>query len=310
MPSTTYAILASALPALQGPGAARLIGDASTDPATPFGGKTLATGDTDGLVRKFNKNALELDYATRVGAQGYGVTEGLTFSGSALTITVAAGKATVDGEIELPVATAVTITNTTNYIWLKRDGTLEVKTTTAAPAIPACYIGAVIAAAGLVVNYDLSGVMNHVNGLLKRKTGDTGKPTDTPGVTWAFLQDSSGASYLWDGTRYLYLAPAAAQVLQQSRYQAIAGTVTLLITDANRQIFKNTSGSSQKVLAPADAGTDWGMGFHIRSHKDSTSNVLVRNNADTATLATLTAGQTYDLEPDDDTAGSPTWPIA
>jgi hypothetical protein len=203
MPSTTFNILAASLPALQGPGAARIIGDLATDPDTIYGADTVELGDTDILPRKLNQNALGLDYASKVGALGYGIVEGLTFSGSALSITVAAGKATIDGLIELHEDTVVVITNTTNYIWLKRDGTLEVKTTNAAPAIPACFLGIVIAAAGAVVNYDLSGVMYHVNGLLRRKTGDASKPTDTPGVTWCFLQISTnGRTYFWNGTEY------------------------------------------------------------------------------------------------------------
>lgn len=209
MPSTTYTLLASALPALQGPGAARIVGDLSTDAATIYGADTFADGDTSIVTRKLNHAGLQLDYASKCGAMGYGVVEGLTFSGSALSITVAAGKATIDGLIELHTAEAVVITNTTNYIWLKRDGSLEVKTTNAAPAIPACFIGVVVAAAGAVVNYDLSGVMYHVNGLLRRKTGDPGKPTDTPGVTWCFLQISSSATYLWTGTEYLQITQIA-----------------------------------------------------------------------------------------------------
>jgi hypothetical protein len=309
MSSTTYAIAAASLPALQGPGAARLIGGASTDPATAFGFSPIGSGETSGFSRKDAKKALGLDYALRVGSPGYGIIEGLGFSDDgAITLTVATGKSHIDGEIELSEATDVTLADGTNYIYHKRDKTLEVITgSLTPPVLPANRIGTVIVAAGAVVNYDLSGVIYH-KGIPRRKTGDAYMPADTPGVTWMFISEGTNATYLWDGVAYRYLAPANAHNIAQSAYAAITGTVALAATDPNVIVMKNTSGGDQKVLLPQYGA--WGASFRIRNHKDSTHSVLVRDSADTTTIATLTAGQVQTFEPDDDTAGTPIFPIA
>lgn len=226
MPSTLYALTAASLPPLQGPGAARLIGADGVSPATVYGGKTIGFGTTEDLPDTWNKNALEVDYSQRTGAFGYGVVEGLSFSGTALTITVAPGKATLDALIELSVATTVTVANGTNYIWLKQDGTLESKLVTTAPTIPGCMIGVVIVAAGAVVNYDLSGVMYHGAGILERRTGDAFKPADTPGVTWAFLQRSVNATYLWDGSQYVDLNRSKLVVVPLAAVDSAGGVLS------------------------------------------------------------------------------------
>lgn len=308
MPSTTYAIPAASLPALQGPGVARLIGDASTDPAVAIC-PAIISGETTTFARKNAKQALEIDYGLRCGAQGYGVIEGFGFSGAALSLTVAAGKATIGGIVELSVATVVVLAdNATNTIWLKSNGTLEARSDTSAPATPGLPIGVVITSAGAVVNYDLSPVMYHANGLLRRKTGDAYKPADTPGVTWCFISEGTNATYLWDGAAYRYLAPADGHAIDQSAYAAITGTVALAATDPNVQVFKNTSGGDQKVKLPRYAA--WGSWFRIRNHKGSAHSLLIRDWNDTATIATLTAGQIQEFYPDDDSAGTPLWPVA
>lgn len=303
---TTYLILASALPAIQGPGSARIIGDASTDPAATFGAKQVSSGSqaANTFPRKFNQNALEIDYAIRAGSPLYGVIEGLGFSDSGLTLTVATGKATVDGIIELSVATGATLTNATNRIWLKRDGTLEVRTDTTTPALPACYLGVVIASAGAVTSYDLSGVLYHGSGLPRRRTGDTGAPSDTPTTTAQFLTRTVTGTYLWDGSAYFQLV--GDHLRQPVNVEALTGTLTLDNTSPNIQ--RLTAASGQKVLLPSNASSDLAMWFRIcNDNAGGGASLTLKDSTDSTTIATIAPQEYVEVFPYV-SAGSPAWP--
>ena len=204
----TITLLASACPAVQGPASLVKLSDAAEAAPSLLTASVLNGGTT--LTSKFNKNAQFLELLARYGSSGvFGIAQGLTISVvSGLTIQVAAGHAMMESLIELAEDTHATAFDDTNsYVWLKQDGTIEVKNnTTAAPAIDAVYLGRVTAASGTVSGtIETAGVV-YLKGMAAiRYTADLSYPTDTPSSSYAFLTQTLGGTFLWDGAAWLKL---------------------------------------------------------------------------------------------------------
>lgn len=199
-------LLATQVPApQQSSGFLRLL-DGQTDSGNAPVSLTIPLGTNGADVpSRFNRLPTGVDLTGRYGGGSYAVAYGLTCcAGAGLLLNVAAGHAIVDGVVELPSDTALNMNdNTTNYVWFKRDGTLQAQNNILdAPLVPGVFIAAVVTASGSIVSIDTSGVCSLRNGWLFRETADPGKPGDTPSSGLVFLTRTLGGTYLWDGRAY------------------------------------------------------------------------------------------------------------
>lgn len=163
-------------------------------------------GETSGRAAKHNRNALQLDLASSYGSGGIGVKHGLVPSaGSGLTVNISAGGAVIGGIIQAKNGFTGKVVNasTTNFIWLKQDGTIEVVDGSITPPSGACcYLGAAVTDGSGVTSVDLSGVVYLRNGVAYREVTDTEDPADSPPATWLGITKTAGGEYLWGGTAY------------------------------------------------------------------------------------------------------------
>lgn len=167
--------------------------------------KPFIQGESADLRRKLNFNATSHDLSSRYGAGIVAVAHGLGLSaGAGLTLNIAAGHALISGIVEVAAATtAVMFDNTTNHVWVTYAGAISVQNNVlTAPADPACYLGAVITAAGAISSVDTAGVVYARGGIMYRETADALTPNDTPTVTALYISKTAGGLYLWDGANY------------------------------------------------------------------------------------------------------------
>ena len=157
----------------------------------------IAAGDTTTVPADLNRNAMQLDLMGRYSGGWMAIAHGL------------AGHAIVDGIVEFAATTAVMNANTTNHVWAKRDGTIEVKNNVlTAPTVPGVYLGAVVTGASTITSVDEAGRCVLRNGQMYRETGDEGFPADTPSASMSFVAVTQGGRWLWDGEQYLMLTNA------------------------------------------------------------------------------------------------------
>ena len=201
MPS--YSVAASLCPTLAAPSTLLIPGTHSA-PVT----QTPAVGATSSVPALVDRMAANLDLTGRRGGGAYAVTEGLDISGSALTCTVTAGQAMLDGVVTNPASATLSLAdNAYNWIYLLQNGsvtkTSDASTTPPAnPASVCAFLGRIQVTAGTPGTADYSGRWELRNGTLWRRTGDAGAPADTPASTLLFVNQTAGGLYLWDCLLY------------------------------------------------------------------------------------------------------------
>lgn len=190
----------------------------STDPALPTA-RPINNGDSTTAPADLNRNFGEMNLGARYGGGAYAIAHGLALSaGSGLTLNISAGHAVIDGVVELAATTQTMYAATTNHVWLKRDGTIDVKNNVlTAPTTPATYLGAVVTGASTITSVDTSGRVVLVQGQATRQTADLGMPLDTPSSSVQFLAVTSGGKWWWNGTAYLHQTDALPQVQAVTR---------------------------------------------------------------------------------------------
>ncbi len=235
----SFNYLAAALPAPQVPSDVIWIADnaIATGSYTVPNSKPVPQGTTVDLPEYLSENAARVDVGARHGAGGYGIATGLLCSTvSGLTVNVSAGQAMIDGVVELFAgSSAVVGSSTTSYIWFKRNGTLEVKTTLSPPAIPAVLLGVVVSGVSAITSIDFSGVVYMRSGVLERDTGDAAKPGDTPPATWRGWTRTLGGLWWWDGELYHRLVtdlPYIKDVLSDGEVAVIPENHQLAVFDS------------------------------------------------------------------------------
>ena len=170
-----------------------------------------------GFTTKLNRNFKASDLGQSFGAGGYGVGDGLTLSaGAGLSCDVAAGHGVLDGVIELAATSIVVSASTTNWIWLKQDGTLVNQAgTTAKPSGNCVLLGAAVTSGSAVTSIETSGVVYFKGGQLWRQTADTHEPTDSPSSSLRLFTTTSGGEFYWNGSEWLVLGTARSPILKE-----------------------------------------------------------------------------------------------
>jgi len=168
-------------------------------------------------VAQFNFNAAYLDVNSQYGGGHMGIVHGLTVSaGSGLQVNIAAGGALIGGVCQLKTSTTAVVTaSQTNYVWFKKDKTVEVTLTTTPPAGGAILLGIAITDGSGVTSVDTSGVCYIKGGLVYRETADLAEPLDTPPNGLLMITKTLAGEYLWSGSGngYKLLLPPLATIL-------------------------------------------------------------------------------------------------
>lgn len=186
------------------------ISDSGDNPLTSY---TFPQGMTSGFTTNLNKQGKRLDLLATYGAGGYGVVDGLAVSaGTGLLADISAGKANIGGIVELAASSVVVSASSTNWIWLKADGTTVVATTTAKPTGECCLLGAAVTDGSGVTSVETSGVVYFRSGMLWRETADTLAPGDTLNAAIRIYTKTAGGEYFWNGSQHLLLASAGSPV--------------------------------------------------------------------------------------------------
>lgn len=165
----------------------------------------LRQGSTVPVFDKVNR-ALELLAIGLSAACGYtcAVGSGLNVTGSGLTATVSTGLASMLIPVFVTSPQTVTLQNNAeNWIWLLQSGNVQCVTGSLMPptnAMPCTLLGMVPVTNGQSDETDESGVVKY-RGAVIRRTGDSGKPGDSPGVM--LLTKTQGGTYYWDREQYL-----------------------------------------------------------------------------------------------------------
>ena len=154
--------------------------------------------------------AARVDLGARLGAGAWAVGEGLALSpGAGLLVSVSAGRALIDGVVELAVGQPVAVPDNAAvvWVWLLRGGpgaspSLLASRTLALPASPCVLLGNVTTSGGAVTAVDGSGVLRLVGGRAQRRTADLGVPRDAPPADAAFDALTPAGHFFWDGAAY------------------------------------------------------------------------------------------------------------
>jgi len=179
--------------------------DVSVGASTPLA-RVFTQGETTTVISKHSRNGANLDILATYGSGLIGVVHGLVPVGATgLTIDISAGGALAGGVLQSKDGFDAVVVNasSTNFIWFKQDGTIEVvDDSTTPPSGVAVYIGAAITNGSSVTSIDLSGVVYIYGGIPYRETTDPTQPTDSPPSTWIGLTKTDDGTYLFDGTTY------------------------------------------------------------------------------------------------------------
>lgn len=291
--------------------------DSETSPAPlvsllPFwSGMLPQSPGSDGYVSRMNRNAKAVELVAKYGGVGAcSVAYGLELSDEgALVVAVSTGLAMMDAPIEhisLGGNTLGLLDNESSYIWLKNNGTLEAVTgSLTPPSAVASYLGRVDTAGGVITEIDVSGVWKLVGGLLVRETGDFRNPEDTPPAVRS-VTVTQHETYLSDGTRYTFLPRLGEQLRTPSNGAPEALTATKVLTVDSPNLLNFTCAAQQKVLLPNDGTVYYGMWWHVFNwNAGGGANLLLRDYADTTTVATIGAGQNSRADVKDNGSGEP-----
>lgn len=194
-------LLASQCPAPVLPTESIYIGNSGDAPLTSY---EFAQGMAAGFTVNLNAQGKRLDLGMVYGGGGYAVCTGLSVSaGTGLQATVSAGKAQIGGIVEKSASfTVVLSASSTNWIWLKQDGTFTVATTTAKPAGECVCLGAAITDGSGVTSVETSGVVYLRSGTFWRQTADLTAPLDSPNASLRIFTQTTWGTYFWDGTAH------------------------------------------------------------------------------------------------------------
>lgn len=166
-----------------------------------------AAGQTVGLAAKLRKDATRQDLTGRYGGGVYGIAYGLAISaGTGLTVNVTAGHAMIDGPVEVPSNTTLSVPDDTArvWIWLRQSGVLTYTTSTTPPTGNNALLGSVVTSSGAVTSVDTSGVVYLRGGVGWRQTADLGEPSDTPAATVQLETRTQSGLWWWDGVAWLH----------------------------------------------------------------------------------------------------------
>lgn len=214
------------------------------DPGGPEVLNSLPTGDTEYLTSYFNEAAAAVDALSRVATGGCGIFEGLTLSSSGLTVTVATGKACIDGLVVLESgdtrSISVPSSTSTVFIWMRQSKALTYTTNTTPPSGKAILLGMVTTGASTVTATEYSGVLYMRGGQIYRETGDDRAPGDSPGSTVRLWTKTAGGTYYWNGVQHLEMVAANAsprwtkttKTYQDLQTAATTNTVTVMTLPA------------------------------------------------------------------------------
>lgn len=258
----------------------------------------LVQGDSVDVCAKLNNLISELRNAALLGCGGIGVATGLVISaGSGLALSVSAGFAmTGDGPLSVGALSIVLPDESTRYIWLNSAGTLTAASTTTAPNATAVYLGRAVTTGGAIAGVDDSGVVRIAGSQLFRTLADRGAPGDVPKSP--VMTITQAGSYLFDGAAHRQTGPTF--------YAAtLTGDITLNERDAD-VLALTPSGANRKVILPASASYASRRKV-LNTAASGGPNLLVRNPADSATVATLTPGQMSIVAPVIGSTGSPVY---
>lgn len=191
--------------------------DISDSADAPLVSNEFAAGMASGFTTKLNQDNKRQDLLAVYGGGGYGVCSGFVITaGSGLQAAVAAGKAVCGGVLEKTSSSNVVVSaSSTNWIWLKQDGTFVVQTTTAKPSGECVLLGAAVTDGSGVTSIETAGVVYLRGGQLWRQTADSLAPQDSPGSTLRIWTTTAGGEYFWNGSAWLLLAPAGSPVLKE-----------------------------------------------------------------------------------------------
>lgn len=185
------------------PGAVTSIAGSGDPPVS----ESFSAGVANGTATKLNQNAKSLDAGLTFGGGAYGIGSGLALSaGVGLLCTVAIGYAVIGGVVELASAGSVVLTAaSTNWIWLKQDGTLVKTTTTTKPTGNCVCLGAAVTDGSGVTAIETAGVVYMTAIGPERETADTGAPGDSPDSSLRLYTKTSDGYYLWNGDIHIEL---------------------------------------------------------------------------------------------------------
>lgn len=171
--------------------------------------KSIAEGEII-WANDFNRNAAYLDILAQYGGGMVGIVHGLTITtSSGLVMNVAAGGAVIEGLVQKTATETIVCTaGGNNFVWLKRDGALEVVyNSTTPPTDTSTLLGIVVTNSSQATSFDTSGVCYIRSGLVFRQTADVGTPTDVPSSSWVGITKTLGGSYLFTEEYKRILSP-------------------------------------------------------------------------------------------------------
>ena len=188
--------------------------------ATPTTLENVVGGETLSFIGIHNRNAARVDALGQFGAGAYAVVQGtgeLT-DGGGLSLAVSACAVTLDGAVTASAGTLALTGSAYNWVYLLQNGTLTKTTsvTTTPPANPAAkcvFLGRVQCGASTITDIDYSGRLEWRGGMLYRRLGDAGAPSDTPVSRYQIVTRTGGGVYLWTGDQYVAMAGALGAVV-------------------------------------------------------------------------------------------------
>lgn len=178
----------------------------------PLTSEIASAGQTPVVSTNLNKNARRAELGSSFGAGFYAIGDGLALTaGVGLQASVDPGHIVCDGVVEFEADTVALTPSVRNFVWAKRDGTLEVRTDLTPPSQAAVPLGSLLTDADSITQGpDYSGVFYFKGGFPIRETFDAGVPGDTPDASLFFFTRTQGGVYIWDGEDYQLMTPATA----------------------------------------------------------------------------------------------------
>lgn len=209
MPPISYNYPASANPAIVVPAS---ILNPYADPPAPTVWTAVPTGAVPNLSTRLTKNAVFGDVTGRYGGGAYAGANGLDLSWvSGLTLRVSDGQSFLDGPVTKKnsddsgyTELALTDDIERQFIWHTQANALVAVNNSTTPPTSACRcLGSVTTVDGVVTEIDYSARYDLNQGnQLYRRTGDYGRPSDTPPATVRFWSRSVNGLWLWDGNTW------------------------------------------------------------------------------------------------------------
>lgn len=206
----TYNVIGSLCPTLPYP--ASLVSPTGQVPTTL---EDVVGGETLSFIGIFNQNAAAVDALGQMGGGAYAVLQstGELTAGSGLSLNVSAAFCTLDGVVYGSAGSLALTGSAYNWVYMLSSGvfTSTTSVTTTPPANPATrcvFLGRVTCSASAITEIDYSGRLESRGGVLYRRLGDAGAPSDTPVARYQIVTRAGGGIYLWTGEQYVAFAGA------------------------------------------------------------------------------------------------------